>query len=237
MTRKYLAFDIETAKEVPGEVFDWKPHRPLGICCAAALPGDAQQPIVWHGTTADGKPAPRLSLSDAKRIVDELAKFVADGYTLVTWNGLGFDLDVLAEEANARQQCQTLALNHVDLMFHVFCDRGFPISLEKAAQGMKIPGKPEGISGEVAPQLWAQGRFEEVINYVSHDVRIALQIAVKCDANRRFDWITGRGKKSSVTLPQGWFTVRDALKLPLPDTSWMDAPIPRRRFTGWLDGT
>ncbi len=32
-----LAFDIETAKEVPGVDFDWRPHRPLGIACAAYL--------------------------------------------------------------------------------------------------------------------------------------------------------------------------------------------------------
>ena len=43
MKRKYVAFDIETAKDVPGEDFNWKPHRPLGICCAAALPADAKQ--------------------------------------------------------------------------------------------------------------------------------------------------------------------------------------------------
>jgi hypothetical protein len=31
MPRKYLAFDIETAKDVPEADFNWKPHRPLGI--------------------------------------------------------------------------------------------------------------------------------------------------------------------------------------------------------------
>ena len=31
MGRKYLAVDIETAKDVPGSDFKWKPHRPLGI--------------------------------------------------------------------------------------------------------------------------------------------------------------------------------------------------------------
>ena len=45
MMRKYLAFDIETAKDIPGEDFNWKPHRPIGICCAAALAEGAKQPI------------------------------------------------------------------------------------------------------------------------------------------------------------------------------------------------
>ena len=30
MTRRYLAFDIETATDVPGPGFNWRPYRPLG---------------------------------------------------------------------------------------------------------------------------------------------------------------------------------------------------------------
>ena len=82
MKRKYLAFDIETAKEVPGEDFNWKPHRPLGICCAAALAEDAKEPIVWCGM-CDGRPTPRLCRAEAKQVVDELSRFVGEGYTLM----------------------------------------------------------------------------------------------------------------------------------------------------------
>ena len=117
MKRKYLAFDIETAKDVPGDDFSWRPYRPLGICCAAALPCDAEHPIVWHGRTHDGKPAPQLSQPEAKHIVNELVRLVAKGYTLLTWNGLGFDLDVLAEEADSHEQSTALAMTHVDMMF------------------------------------------------------------------------------------------------------------------------
>ena len=35
MSRKFLAFDVETAKQFPGDFSDWRKHRPLGICCAA----------------------------------------------------------------------------------------------------------------------------------------------------------------------------------------------------------
>ena len=234
MKRQYIAFDIETAKEVPGDDFNWKPHRPLGICCAAALSSDSTQPMVWHGKTVDGKPASRLSPSEASHIVDDLVRLVADGYTLLTWNGLGFDLDVLAEEDDSHQKCKALAMNHVDMMFHVFCDRGFPVALDKAAQALGIPGKPPGMSGILAPKLWAQGRYQDVIAYVSQDVRMALQIAVRCEDQRRFDWVTRRGTVRSMELPRWWLTVREALRLPEPDTSWMDSPIPRREFTRWL---
>lgn len=234
MSRGYLAFDIETAKEVPGEDFNWRPHRPLGISCAAAFPQDAKEPIVWYGKNSDGTPAQRMSQEETGNVVRELVDRVAQGYTLLTWNGLGFDFDVLAEESGCYRERRELAFNHVDMMFHVFCDRGYPVKLDKAAQGLGIPGKPPGMSGLLAPQLWAQGRYQDVLNYVIQDVRIALQVATKCEAKRRFEWITRRGSSSSMDLPRGWLGVRDALRLPEPDTSWMDNPTPRHEFTQWL---
>jgi len=234
MPRKYLAFDIETAKDVPGADFNWKPHRPLGISCAAALPSDAREAILWHGKNPDGSPARQMSRAEAGALVEELARLVRLGYTLLTWNGLGFDLDILAEESASLEACKELALNHVDMMFHVFCDLGYPVGLEKAAQGLKIPGKPPGMSGVLVPQLWQQGRYQEVLQYVAQDVRIALQVAQKSEERRRFDWITRKGTLSSMDLTRGWLTVRDAAKLPKPDTSWMTHPMPRSDFTHWL---
>jgi hypothetical protein len=229
-----LAFDIETAKNVPGADFNWKPHRPLGICCAAALRCDAQEAILWHGKRADGTPAMQMSKAEARAVVQELARLVAEGFTLLTWNGLGFDLDILSEESASLQECKELALNHVDMMFHVFCDRGHTVALEKAAQALRIPGKPPGMSGVLAPQLWEQGQYEEVLRYVTQDVRIALQVALKSEERRRFEWITRKGTLGSMNLSQGWLAVRDAAKLPLPDTSWMTHPIPRIDFTNWV---
>ena len=37
MKRKYLAFDIETAKVQSADERDWKAQRPLGISCAATF--------------------------------------------------------------------------------------------------------------------------------------------------------------------------------------------------------
>ena len=62
------------------------------------------------------------------------------------------------------------------MMFHVFCDRGFPVALEKAAQALRISGKSKGMSGMLAPQLWAHRRYQEVFDYVGQDVRIALRV-------------------------------------------------------------
>ena len=69
MERKYLAFDIETAAEVPGPDFNWQLYRPLGITCAAALSSDSTEPVVWHGKEADGTPAKRMSRDEARQSV------------------------------------------------------------------------------------------------------------------------------------------------------------------------
>jgi hypothetical protein len=234
MKRKYLAFDIETAKEIPGVGFDWKPHRPLGIACAAVLPSNAEKAILWHGTTESSTPSQKMASADAGNLVKCLLEYVENGYTLLTWNGLGFDMNILAEESGMLAACKEMALSHVDMMFHVFCTQGFPVSLDKAAQALGIPGKPPGMTGLLAPQLWAQGKFQEVLDYVVQDVRIAMGIALKCETQRKFEWITQKGFKKSMDLPQGWLAVRDAIRLPEPDTSWMSRPIPRSEFSGWL---
>jgi len=234
MARKYVAFDIETAANIPGQEFNWRDHRPLGITCAAALASDVAEPTIWHGKSPDGNPAKQMSRAEAHRVVDHLVEMARGGYTLLTWNGLGFDFDVLAEEADALEACKDLALDHVDMMFHIFCDRGFPVALDKAAHAMGITGKPAGMSGLLAPQLWAQGQFQAVMDYVAQDVRMALQIAQLCEQRGSFAWTTRRGTSGSMPLGGGWLTVREALELPEPDTSWMSDPLPKNSFTDWL---
>jgi hypothetical protein len=234
MAYQYLAFDIETSKDVPGDDFNWREHRPLGISCAATLASGDDQPHLWYGKTPDKSPARQMSRHDAQDLVQYLSKMAADGFKILTWNGLAFDFDILAEESGETASCAACALDHVDMMFHVFCSRGFPLGLDKAAQGMTLPGKPPGMDGSKAPVLWAQGQFQKVLEYVAQDVRTTMQIAQACEQRRKLDWITRKGTRSSLALPNGWLTVRESLRLPEPDTSWMSTPMSRRGFTVWL---
>ena len=237
MAHQYLAFDIETAKDVPGDDFNWRPHRPLGISCAATLASDSEQPRLWYGKTRDGQPEKQISRENAQELVQYLLNMAADGFRVLTWNGLGFDFDILAEESNAATSCKECALSHVDMMFHVFCSQGHRVGLDKAAQGLGLPGKPSGMTGFKAPKLWAEGHFKTVLDYVAQDVRTTMQIAQTCERRRKFEWITRRGEKKSIPLTKGWFTVREAVRLPEPDTSWMSNPQSRREFTAWLSDT
>jgi hypothetical protein len=119
-------------------------------------------------------------------------------------------------------------------MFHVFCQLGHGVGLDAAARGMRIAGKPEGMSGAVAPVLWEEGKREEVLCYVAQDVRTTMELAAACEACGVFRWVARSGMTRSMPLPRGWLAVSEARELALPDTSWMTDPWPRERFTGWM---
>ena len=226
MSRKYLAFDIETAKLLPEDETDWTAHRPLGIACAATLSDD--ELVLWHGND-------KMSQQEASQLVQYLIAKVKAGYTIVTWNGTGFDFDILAEESGMLAECKRLAVNHVDMMFHILCRLGYGVRLDGAAKGMGIKGKPEGMNGSLAPKLWAEGKREEVLNYVAQDVRATAELATACEACGVMRWISRRGRLRSMPLPGGWLTVDQAEQLPEPDTSWMADPWSRASFTAWMN--
>ncbi len=231
--RRYLAFDIETAKILPPDTRDILAHRPLGIACAAAHASDSGEVMTWHGHTSSGSPSPQMSQAEAGSLVTDLTRLVAEGYTLVTWNGLSFDFNILAEESGAREACADLALDHVDMMFHVVCSQGHYLSLQKAAVGMSLTGKLADVSGAEAPAMWAGGEYEKILAYCAQDVRVTAELAVECDRAKALRWVTQRGKQTSMKLPKGWAPVRDALELPVPDTSWMTSPPDREQIMAW----
>ena len=41
--------------------------------------------------------------------MDYLRKHVRLGYTIVIWNGIGFDFDILAEESEMPEECKAIA--------------------------------------------------------------------------------------------------------------------------------
>lgn len=231
--RRYLGFDIETAKILPENFGDLHDHRPLGISCAALWCADQERAEVFCSRTEEGIPADKMSVGDLSALVDLLLAKTAEGYTIVTHNGVGFDFDILAEESDRLDDCRQLAKEHVDMMFHFFCGKGFAIGLNAAAKSIGI-SKPADVDGSVAPQLWKAGDHQTVLDYVAQDCRLTLDVAMTSEKNGSISWITRRGSKSYFDLPSGWLVASEAMKLPLPDNSWMDDPWERSKFTGWL---
>jgi hypothetical protein len=230
----YLAFDIETARLTP-QGDDWLNHRPLGISCyALAWRGpEGTQTVTGFGKDDAGKYQPQISRAECQALVQILTDHVKSGFTLLTWNGLGFDFNVLAEESGMHTACCDLARAHVDMMFQFFCLQGYPLGLNTAAKGMELPGKVEGMNGSQAPLLWQQGQYDKVLEYVAQDVITTLDVALAVEARSQLRWNTRGGKPNRVAIPK-WLTVTEALALPLPTHKWVRKPMLRERFTSWM---
>ena len=230
---KYLAFDLEISKVIPDGVTDFMRFRPLGISCAATLTSDGDL-ILWHGKDSQGSITSQTPVEQLNALVAYIMERRREGYKIVTWNGLGFDFDILHEETGGNPDCKYLALNQCDMMFHLFCEKGYPLSLDKAARGMGLAGKTPGVDGSQVPMLWQQGQFDMVLEYLSQDVKTTLELASVCESKHHLEWFSNTGKLQRLALPKGWLNVEAALKLPEPDTSWMSNPWLREKFTGWL---
>ena len=231
MTAEFIAFDIETVKPFPtGE--DWRLYRPLGIACVATT-GTAHPPRIWHSVNSNGSPADRMTSDAVGELVDYLRDASLTG-NIVSWNGISFDWPVLAEESGKLQTCKDLTLNHVDMMYHLFCIKGFPLGLNTAAQGMGVGAKTEGMSGATSPEMWAEGKRHDVMAYCLQDAALTLELAKVCQLDRGLNWIAKSGNVNRLQLPNGWLNVLQARNLPYPDTQWMDSPIPRQNFDTWL---
>ena len=178
-----------------------------------------------------------MTQEQCEELVDYLLGAWKDGYIPLTWNGLGFDFKILAEESGLFTACKILALNHVDMMFHFFCVKGFPIGLDTACRGMGLEGKPEGMNDAIAPIAWQEERYQEVLDYVSNDVVQPLKLAELVQRRGWLTWYTRRGSPANATFPDGWLPVRAALDLPEPDVAWMDDPWARSRFYEWTGVT
>lgn len=244
MTKKYLAFDLEIATPIPAGATDWNEYRPFGIACAATWASDMSVPILWAAAgNSQHMFRDEIGPVVAADLLVYLRTAAAQGYTLVTFNGAGFDFNVLSEELRKyghhrlASDCPALARNHIDIFFHIFCAKGYAKGLDTIARGMGLAGKPEGVNGALAPQMWVDGRYHEVLDYCAQDARTTLDIAHLIDQRRFVQWESRSGETDKTDMPDGCLTVEQALQLPEPDVSWMDDPWSRDKFVGWLSGT
>ena len=147
-------------------------------------------------STPTGRPVRRSSARDTSQLLDFLGRQVAAGFTILSWNGLGFDFDILAEESGRHDLCSQLAVTHVDLMFHLFCEKGFAVGLDAAAKAL-CRGASERHAGSAGPQMWAEGQTQQVLKYVADDCQLTLDVAKSAETDGRFAWITRRAPKAA----------------------------------------
>ncbi|MBK8177567.1 MAG: hypothetical protein IPK67_01390 [Planctomycetes bacterium] len=233
-TRARLAFDIELADVIelaPGDDLDR--HGPFKIACAAAVD---ERGLVrhWHGSVTRGQPGGHLDAAGAKEVLLHLRAAQRAGAMVTAWNGLSFDLRWLGHAAGDLGLAREVARELFDPMFQFFVLKGYPVGLAAVADGMGIAEK-KSMHGEDAPKEWARGNHQAVLDYVAGDCRLTDAVVARILETGEIRWRTKKGTLSREALRR-LLPVRDLLHAPEPDVSWMTTPLPRSKFTAWLDG-
>lgn len=238
---KWLYFDFEIGFEslLPadlmllesGEVQDIWEMWPFGVSVAGVKLSDEDKPFVLYDKRRDGKPANTWKRDFSQEFVDYLWEANQGGYEIVTWNGLGFDFRLLYE-LTRDERVKSLALAHYDPCFIALCQLGYPVGLGSAT---KLVGGPEKeMSGASAPLMWLLKNHIEVIQYVEGDVIRLEQIWTDVLKRGGLAWATNSGGLRLQPYYYGLPRVVEAAQFPLPDNSWMDEPMTRKDFTGWI---
>ena len=149
-------FDLEIAKSLPEDIDDWREAGPLGISCAATVTSSGEEKL-WYSSEY-GEFLPQMTPRDVSDMAAYMADIAYQGGYIVTWNGLSFDMPVVAEECHDVEWYQEFAelsmSRHIDLGFLMHCEKGYFIALDKCAKGLGLHGKTEGMHGALAPILW-----------------------------------------------------------------------------------
>lgn len=226
---RFIAFDLETAAILgKDERLEDNYHR-LGISVVSTLLSSEVQPCVWYDPDQG-----RLSKEGTCVLVQYFMAMREKGYISVGWNSASFDWRILAHVSDMWPECRLLALEHYDPMFQFFCERGFPVGLQKVSMAMGCSGKTEGMHGDLVPKMWADGQREEVKKYVAQDARLTAEVFCEIKKRNAIAWYTRDGDLRSHKLVGGLLTVQEAMKLPEPDVGWMDNYWGREKFTSWL---
>jgi hypothetical protein len=235
---KFASFDLETHIKLPDEEgFDENVFNDIHISCAAVAYSNKVLIDTWHDY-------PYISKIDCGVLVTDLLSIMDKGYTIVTWNGTGFDFKLLAYQSGLFKECQYIAENHIDMMLYVTFTKGWYLGLDKALEGAGFDGKLkkvtlsngdiiENMKGEQAPELWRNKEFDAVLDYLFIDVKEPLYLIDDIMESKKIEWTSNSGKRQRVFIDE-LLLVKDCFNIPEPDTSWMTNPPTRLQFIDWF---
>ena len=230
-----IAFDLEIA-DIPEPGAQISPVDRLGISVAAGVTNEGKV-IIWHGAD-NGQPTPRMTAAEARQMMTDLAAYDQ----IVTWNGAAFDFHVLGIEAEDLDAARVLARGqkHVDLMMLFSAIRRHRLGLKAAAAGCQSHKGGGGItSGVDAPGRWANGEFENAIEYVTQDSQATMDVYQHLATHGGFDWVSARGSRMIFRLPPSLmnphtWTVENLLsKAWSTPERWITNPVEKADFTAW----
>ena len=229
--RRFLALSIATIMPIRS-ADRWRQYLPVGPACAGTSATNEEK--VWYGYDSANETATAMTERDAAKLVDYLQQMTSDGYTIATWNGMGFDWPALAKQSRKLQECRQLALDHVDMMYQVLCTKGFCIKDESAAAGMRIPLKTGAEYDNDKPAQWSEDHPQTILVVCNLRADLILRLSMEGQRTQRLRWVSRNGRRNDMRLDGGWKTVREAREFPKPDTSLFHDPMPRSLFDEWL---
>jgi len=229
---KLLSFDIEISDvfelSKQGDIEKYAPFH-ISVATTAIYNGEEK---VWYSENEEGRPALNLTQQRAHELLEYLDEMQQLGFMVCAWNGLSFDLRWIGHQASDMALAARVALKSYDPMFQFFNQAGFPVGLEKVAEGMGIPQR-KLMDGADAPKQWRAGNHQEVMDYCLCDSQMTNLIVRAIQKARQVRWVTGKGHISSKSMPR-LKSVEEVIQDPEPDQSWMDTPIPKSKFHKWL---
>ncbi len=229
---KLLSFDIEISDDFElGPHEEMEEYAPFHISVAATAIHDGDERI-WYSDGEDGHPALSMTQQRAHELLEYLGEMQQAGYMVSAWNGLSFDLKWIGHQAGDMALAARIALKSYDPMFQFFNLAGFPVGLAKVAQAMGITQEKLMASAD-APTEWRAGNFQRVMDYCLGDCQMTNLVILAIQKARETRWVTGKGTISSKPMPR-LKTVEEVIQDPEPSQSWMDRPMPKRKFYGWV---
>jgi hypothetical protein len=248
---KFASFDLESAQTIDRtHPYIDDDFRLLGITCAAVALVDTDKItsrwyltedfIFWSSDSVD-----RLTKEDCQNIVVDLMDLVANGYTLVTWNGTCFDFKLLAIQSGMYEECANIAYNHhIDMMLFIVFYKGYRLKLQSVLDGIGSDGKLNEVvlndgtllhdmGGVKAPELWAQGEFDAVLAYLTYDVSEPLNILQYIYERKRIQWLNRSGNYQVMLIPK-LQTVKELYENTPDHSSWEKFNICRSQFIDWM---
>jgi hypothetical protein len=232
LTGKRICFDIEIANLfdlAPGE--DLEKYAPFDISVAAAA-SETGEVRHWYAKDAAGTPTRCLDRALARDMLLALREAQKRGAMVCAWNGMSFDVRWLGHVAGDMALASEVALDLYDPMFQFVSRRGFPISLAAVADGLGVV-ETKLMAGADAPREWALGNHQKVFDYVAGDCRLTRSVVERIVARREVRWRTKKGTVSSESFAK-LERVRDVMRAPPPDQSWMSDPKPWDTWFAWL---
>jgi hypothetical protein len=187
-------------------------------------------PVAWYQPALEGEPHWPLPLNMVNVFIDKLIIMQQAGYKLFTWNGTGFDYQLLARLTGRYTECRYLCEQSYDLCFQAGCMQGYPVGLGAVAKGFGLAEKE--LLGASAPLLWVTDEWEKVVEYGKMDAVRTRDVTLAVMKHRGICWITRRGGQSFLPIHK-ILTVSQCLNLIRKYPEWIDHPFDPEETVKW----